>query len=42
MSKVQSSQTETAEAVFEDPVAYLASFGIEAEVVAQYVLPAAA
>lgn len=42
MSKVQSSQTETAEAIFKDPVAYLASFGIEAEVVAESVLPAAA
>lgn len=42
MSDAQSSQTETAEIVFEDPVAYLASFGIEAEVVAETVLPAAA
>ncbi|MFP3883268.1 MAG: hypothetical protein ACLFRT_06775 [Actinomycetota bacterium] len=42
MSKVQSSQTETAEIVFEDPVSYLASFGIEAEVVAESVLAAAA
>lgn len=42
MSNVQSSQTETAEIVFEDPVAYLARFGIEAEVVAETVLPAAA
>ncbi|HEY7825075.1 MAG TPA: hypothetical protein VIG24_19705, partial [Acidimicrobiia bacterium] len=42
MSKVQSSQTETAEAIFKDPVAYLASFGIEAKVVAESVLPAAA
>lgn len=42
MSKVQSTQTETAAVVFEDPVAYLASFGIEAEVVAESILPAAA
>lgn len=42
MSKFQSSQTEATEAVFEDPVAYLASFGIEAEVVAESALPAAA
>ncbi len=42
MSNLQSSQTETAEIVFEDPVAYLARFGIEAEVVAETVLPAAA
>ncbi len=42
MSNAQSSQTETVEIVFEDPVAYLARFGIEAEVVAETVLPAAA
>lgn len=42
MSKVQHSQTETAEVVFENPVAYLAAFGIEAEVVAETALPAAA
>lgn len=42
MSNVQSSQTETAEIVFDDPVAYLARFGIEAEVVAETALPAAA
>lgn len=42
MSNLQSSQTETADIVFDDPVAYLARFGIEAEVVAETVLPAAA
>lgn len=42
MSNVQSNETETTEIVFEDPVAYLARFGIEAEVVAEMVLPAAA
>ncbi len=42
MSNVDSNQTEATEIVFEDPVAYLARFGIEAEVVAATVLPAAA
>ncbi len=42
MSKVQSTQTETTAIVFEDPVSYLARFGIEAEVVAETVIPAAA
>lgn len=42
MSNVHYSETETTEIVFEDPVAYLARFGIEAEVVAATVLPAAA
>lgn len=42
MSNVQFSQTETAEIVFEDPVAYLARFGIEAEVVAETLFCAAA
>lgn len=42
MSNVQSNETETTEIVFEDPVAYLARFGIEAEVVAATALPAAA
>lgn len=42
MSNVQSNETETTEIVFDDPVAYLARFGIEAEVVATTILPAAA
>ena len=42
MSNAQSNRTETTEIVFEDPVAYLARFGIEAEVVAETILPAAA
>lgn len=42
MSNAQSTQTETTEIIFEDPVAYLARFGIEAEVVAETILPAAA
>ena len=41
MSNLQSSQSETA-LIFEDPAAYLARFGIEAEVIAETVLPAAA
>lgn len=42
MSNLQSTDTETPEIIFDDPVAYLAGFGIEAEVVARTVLPAAA
>lgn len=42
MSNAQFNDSETARIVFEDPVGYLARFGIEAEVVAETVLPAAA
>lgn len=41
MSKNQLNDTET-KTVFDDPVAYLADFGIEAELVAETVLATAA
>lgn len=42
MSNKHMNEAETANLVFADPVEYLAQFGIEAELVTQTTLPAAA
>ena len=42
MSNYEVNDTQTTARVFTDPVGYLAGFGIEAELVTESVLPAAA
>ncbi len=42
MTNPNCNDTEATEAVFADPVAYLAGLGVDAELVAQTTLPAAA
>lgn len=42
MSNSDSNNTDLGNIVFSDPVAYLARFGIEAEVVSETTMPAAA